>query len=72
MDTGDREFMRELLLRHERATDAQVARLEELGREVRASTQVLLDVHAESLAQRDGILRLIDRIDRMGTGGQGV
>jgi hypothetical protein len=29
MDPEDREFMRELLLRHEKATDAMIARLDE-------------------------------------------
>ncbi|MGI8460697.1 MAG: hypothetical protein ACR2OC_03540 [Solirubrobacterales bacterium] len=71
LNVGNREFMRELTLRHERATDGAVNTLGRLQDEIRANTQVLLEVHAESRAQRDGVLKLIDRIDELGRGGQG-
>jgi hypothetical protein len=71
LNEGNREFMRELTVRHERSTEAAVRRLDDLGVEIRANTQILRDLHAETLAQRGGILKLIDRIDAMGAGGQG-
>jgi hypothetical protein len=39
MDPDDREFMRQLLLRHEKATDAMIARLDEGTERIRVETQ---------------------------------
>jgi hypothetical protein len=39
MDPDDREFMRQLLLRHEKATDAIIARLNSDSEESRVRTQ---------------------------------
>jgi hypothetical protein len=39
MDPDDREFMRQLLLRHEKATDAMIKRLDEGTEKIRAETQ---------------------------------
>jgi hypothetical protein len=59
MEPEDREFMRQLLLRHEKATDAMIARLdkgtEEIGRrieEIRIRTEQIKrsgDTHSEAL-----------------------
>ena len=38
MDPEDREFMRQLLLRHEKATDAMIARLDEGTARIREET----------------------------------
>jgi hypothetical protein len=39
MEPEDREFMRELLLRHEKATDAMIQRLDEGTEEIRRRTE---------------------------------
>ena len=81
MDPDDREFMRELLLRHEKATDAMIARLEKSGEEsrgrseeIRARTEQLVkDMTAhrrefvdEMRAQRQALFRILDRLDGQG------
>ncbi len=65
----DREFMRELTLRHERATNSMVRRLEDVGHaldemrlEIAAGRQVLLDLHKTAQAQNQAIFKLIDRL----------
>jgi hypothetical protein len=42
MDPDDREFMRQLLLRHEKATDAMIARLDEGTARLREETQEII------------------------------
>lgn len=39
MDPVDREFMRQLLLRHEKATGAMIARLDEDAERIRGETR---------------------------------
>jgi hypothetical protein len=78
MDTEDREFMRELLLSHERATDAMIARLDAGTQEMRARTDEIVrrtdaivrkidegtrEFVAESRAQRETVFRVLDRLD---------
>jgi methyl-accepting chemotaxis protein len=53
--TDLREFIREMLTRFDRAAQAQAAGLQE--------------VYDESRAQRQALLRLIDRMDRLEPGG---
>ena len=53
MDPDDREFMRELLLRHEKATDAMIARLDRGTAEIVARTAAIRrQVRDESAAIR--------------------
>jgi methyl-accepting chemotaxis protein len=66
MDPDDREFMRQLLLRHEKATDAMIARLdkgtEESARrteEIRARTE---EIRARTEEIRAGMYDLSDAI----------
>jgi hypothetical protein len=81
MEPEDREFMRQLLLRHEMATDAMVARLNKASEEsrrhgegIRARTDELIaDIRAhrrefveEMRAQRQALLRILDRLDAEG------
>jgi DNA anti-recombination protein RmuC len=81
MEPEDREFMRELLLRHEKATDAMIARLnrasEESRRraeEIRVRTEEFRDdmrAHRrefveEMRAQRQALFRVLDRLDGQG------
>jgi hypothetical protein len=61
---GYREFIREMTRRNEVVT-------RELVREISAGREVLLDVHRESYAQREGIWQLIDELRRYGLGGRG-
>jgi hypothetical protein len=59
MEPEDREFMRRLLLRHEKATDAMIKRLDEGTERIRAETQQIRirteqikrsgDTHTEAL-----------------------
>jgi hypothetical protein len=59
MEPEDREFMRQLLLRHEKATDAMIARLDEGTERISAETQQIRirteqikrsgDAHTEAL-----------------------
>jgi hypothetical protein len=66
--------MRELTLRHERATNATVRALEKMSDEMRrgfeemrleiaAGRQVLLDLHETAQAQNQAILKVLDRMD---------
>jgi hypothetical protein len=73
-----REFMRELVLRHEKATDAMIARLDAGTEEIRIRIDQLKrtgDAQAEALrahtrefvaemqAQRRALFRVLDRLD---------
>jgi hypothetical protein len=81
MEPEDREFMRQLLLRHEKATDAMIARLEKGTEEIRIRIEHLKrtgDAQAEALrahtrefvaemqAQRQALFRVLDRLDGKG------
>jgi hypothetical protein len=81
MEPEDREFMRELLLRHEKATDAMVARLDKGTEEIRIRIDQLKrtgDAHTEALkahtrefvaemqAQRQALFRVLDRLEGKG------
>jgi hypothetical protein len=78
MDPDDREFMRQLLLRHEKATDEMIARLRRESEESRARTAEILartkvnteairahtrEFVAEMRAQRQALFRMLDRLD---------
>ena len=65
--------MRELTLRHERATDAMiqaldertehmVRRLEEMRKEIAAGTRVLFDLHETVQAQNQALFKVLDRL----------
>jgi len=58
-----REFIREMTRRNEVVTH-------ELVREISAGREVLVDLHRESYAQREGIWTLIDKLRRHGLGGR--
>jgi hypothetical protein len=73
VEPEDREFMRGLTLRHQRATDAMIRaldertdqmirRLDEMRAEIAAGRQVLIDLHETAQAQNQAIFRLIDRL----------
>jgi hypothetical protein len=81
MDPEDREFMRELLLRHEKATNRMIARLdantEESRRraeEIRLRTvEAVKEIRAhrrefaeEMRAHRQALFHLLDRLDGQG------
>jgi hypothetical protein len=81
MEPEDREFMRQLLLRHEKATDAMIARLDKGTEEIRIRIEQLkrqgdrhtdaLEAHtrefvAEMQAQRQALFRVLDRLDGQG------
>ena len=68
MDPEDREFMQQLLLRHEKATDAMIARLDANTDALRAHTREFV---AEMQAQRQALFRVLDRLDG-GTAGAGA
>ena len=57
-----REFMREMMLRMEKVTDDHSRAMDEVVRE-------LQDLRAESRAQRQALLQVIDRMDRLDPGG---
>jgi hypothetical protein len=66
MDPDDREFMRQLLLRHEKATDAMIARLDKgteesatRTEEIRARTE---EIRARTEEIRAGMYALADEI----------
>ncbi len=78
MEPEDREFMRQLLLRHEKATDAMIARLDKGTEEIRIRIEQIKrtgDAHTEALrahtrefvaemqAQRQALFRVLDRLD---------
>jgi hypothetical protein len=81
MEPEDREFMRQLLLRHEKATDAMIARLDSGTEAIIARTEQIkrqgdkhtdaLEAHtrefvAEMRAQRQALFRVLDRLDAKG------
>ncbi|MGH2962765.1 MAG: hypothetical protein ACRDL3_11330 [Solirubrobacterales bacterium] len=66
-----REFMRELSLRQERVTRQLVSEMQAQREEFVAGRAVLVDLHEESMAQRQAILRLIDELRSKGLGGNG-
>ena len=81
MDPDDREFMRELLLRHEKATNSMITRHEKatvsMIERLDANTEALrthtqaLRTHmrefvAEMQAQRQALFRILDRLDGQG------
>jgi hypothetical protein len=78
MEPEYREFMRELVLRHEKATDAMIARLDAGTEEIRIRIDQLKrtgDAQAEALrahtrefvaemrAQRQALFQVLDRLD---------
>jgi hypothetical protein len=78
MEPEDREFMRQLLLRHEKATDAMIKRLNDAGAADRARAAEILartkanteairahtrEFVAEMQAQRQALFRVLDRLD---------
>ncbi len=54
-----REFNREILLRNEKVYLTVIARLEDLGEEIRGNTE-------QTRAQTEAVLRLLDRFDGNG------
>jgi hypothetical protein len=63
MDPDDREFMRELLLRHEKATNSMIKRLDTNTEALRTHTREFV---AEMQAQRQALFRILDRLDGQG------
>jgi hypothetical protein len=59
MDPDDREFMRQLLLRHEKATDAMIARLDTGTEESARRTE---EIRARTEEIRVGMYALADAI----------
>ena len=59
MDPDDREFMRQLLLRHEKATDAMIARLDKGTEESARRTE---EIRARTEEIRAGMYDLSDQI----------
>lgn len=79
MDADDRTFMHELLRRHEKATDAMIARFDATTERFNAGTEQLKEHtremredHREFLeevrAQRAAVFRILDRLDEGGAG----
>ncbi len=81
MDPDDREFMRELLLRHEKATDAMIDGLKQATEESRVRTAEIragMYSHADAMrahtrefvaemrAQRQALFHILDRLDGNG------
>jgi hypothetical protein len=81
MEPEDREFMRQLLLGHEKATDAMIARLRadsvesrRRAEEIRLRTvEAIREIRAhrrefvaEMRAQRQALFRMLDRLDGKG------
>ena len=68
-----RQFMREMMLRMERVTDDHTRAMHEVTDDhTRAMDEVvteLRDLTAESRAQRQALLQVIDRMDRLDPGG---
>jgi phage shock protein A len=82
MDADDREFMRELLRRHEKSSDAMIAGFKRVLRRfdaeterVRKHTRQMEEDHrefvAELRAQRAALFRVLDRLDE-GPAGAGA
>jgi hypothetical protein len=81
MEPEDREFVRQLLMRHEKATDAMIKRLDEDTERIRAEIREIrartventkaMRAHtrefvAEMRAQRQALLHVLDRLDGQG------
>jgi hypothetical protein len=64
MDPDDREFMRELLLRHEKATNSMIKRLDTNTEALRTHTREFV---AQMRTERQAFLRRLERF-----GGQGA
>jgi hypothetical protein len=64
MEPEDREFMRELLLRHEKATNSTIKRLDTNTEALRAHTREFV---AQMRKERQAFLRRLERF-----GGQGA
>ena len=66
MDADDRVFMRELLLRHEKATDAMIRRLDEGTERLREHGRQMEEDHREFVeelrAQRTALFRILERL----------
>jgi hypothetical protein len=71
MDADSRQFMRELLLRHEQATRSMIARLDTGTEALRDLTVEMKADHAEHRAemraQREALFRAFDRLDEGGS-----
>jgi hypothetical protein len=67
VDADDRAFMQELLRRHEKASNAMVARLDAGTRELEAHTERMNADHREFTrelrAQREALFGILDRLD---------
>ena len=61
-----REYNREILLRNEKVYTSVLARLDEMGKEIRESTAQIRSNTEESRAQTQVLLRLLDRFDEPG------
>ena len=61
-----REYSREILLRNEKVYTSVLARLEEMGEEIRKSTAQIKSNTEETRAQTQALLGLIDRFDEPG------
>lgn len=62
----NREYNREILLRNEKVYTSVLARLDEMGKEIRESTAQIRSHREESKAQTQALFRLIDRLDESG------
>lgn len=71
MDADSKNFMRELLLRHEQATRSMIARLDAGTEALRKMTAQMEADHAEfraeMRAQREALFRIFDRLDEGGS-----
>lgn len=66
----NRRFTRDLLRRNEIFMDGIMREMREFRTEMAAGRQVLIDVHEDSVAQRQGFLALIDELREHGLGGR--
>lgn len=66
MVDGLREFNREILLRNEKVYTDVLAQLHELTEQTREDTRQLRENTAETRAQREAVLRLLDRFGEPG------
>ena len=65
MDPEDREFMRELLRRHEKSSDAMIARLEEGTERIRQETAAIRRQTDEGIREmREDHAAFIRRVDQ--------
>lgn len=61
-----REYNREILLRNEKVYTSVLARLEEMGKEIRSNTEKTRAQTGETRAQTQALFKLIDRLDDSG------